>query len=313
MASKPVLVLVASLLIGCGGTDGGSATAGSGGSSGSGGDGIAGSGGVASSETFSIKWGPTEVQPGTESTDCVVRRLGNDAPVFINQIQNVLGATSHHFIVYQVEDEEEQLEPFPCFPFQGSGTTANLLMITQKADDLLRFPEGVAYELEPNQMIRLELHYVNVTAAPQMAEATSTFMTVAEESVEFRAGIEFLGRTGFPTIPRNSMSTFQSFVSVDPSLRDANFFAITGHQHKLGINVVVNLVDQSNNFVESVYDVVDFAWDEPETVRHDPPFRIPGGGQFDLTCDWNNTTNQSVNFGTSVDDEMCFFWAYYYQ
>ena len=52
---------------------------------------------------------------------------------------------------------------------------------------------------------------------------------------------------------------------------------------------------------------------EPETVRHDPPFQIPSGGAFDLTCDWNNTTGDNVGFGTSVDDEMCFFWAYYFE
>jgi hypothetical protein len=47
-------------------------------------------------------------------------------------------------------------------------------------------------------------------------------------------------------------------------------------------------------------------------VYADPPFEIPAGGGFRFTCEWNNTSGQSVGFGESANDEMCFFWAYYY-
>lgn len=307
------------LLVGCG--DGGESN-GAGGTGDTGGvvgtGGTSGTGGAAPDGSFTIKWGPTEVPAGDESTQCVVKRLGNDAPVFISQIRNVLGATSHHFIVYQVDDVVERPEPYDCFPFEGSGSEANLLMITQKADDLLRFPEGVAYELQPGQMIRLELHYINVSAAPQMAEATSTFGMVNEDRVQFRAGIEFLGPVAFPRIEPGKTTTLESLVDVNSALENVNFFAITGHQHKLGTNVLVELLDEDRAVVERVYDIENFVWDEPETTRHDPPFQIPSGGSFNLTCDWDYTNgvpemDPPVIFGTSVDDEMCFFWAYYYQ
>ena len=62
-----------------------------------------------------------------------------------------------------------------------------------------------------------------------------------------------------------------------------------------------------------VYDVANFQWDEPQTVTYnDAPFTVPDGGGFKVTCDWNNRSNESVGFGTSVDDEMCFLWAYYF-
>ncbi|MGB5810572.1 MAG: hypothetical protein WBG86_08590 [Polyangiales bacterium] len=312
MNPKLLLIVTMCALLGAGcGDDSGSSGAGGSGAVG-GADATGGTGGTPSGENFVVKWGPVEVPPG-ESTQCVVKRLGNDTSVFINEVHNVLGATSHHFIVYQVNDTVERPDPYPCSPFEGSGTEANLLMITQKADDRLRFPKGVAYELDAGQMIRLELHFINVSAAPQMAEATSTFGTVAEDSIQFRAGIEFLGPVGFAPIPKNDTATLETPVQVNSALADANFFAITGHQHKLGTNVVVDLVDENRDVVQAVYDVENFVWDEPETVRHEPPFQIPSGGAFNLRCDWNNTTDQPVGFGTSVDDEMCFFWAYYYR
>lgn len=306
----PLLAMM--FLVGCGDDASSVGAGGTAGTGATGGAAAGGTGGAPPGETFTIKWGPREVPPATEATECVVKRLGNDAGVFINQVHNVLGATSHHFIVYQVDDQVERPEPYPCSPFEGSGSSSNLLMITQKADDRLRFPNGVAYELQPGQMIRLELHFINVSAAPQMAEATSTFETVDEDAVEFEAGIEFLGG-GVPSIPPMSTSSVNHIVGVDPALESVKFFAITGHQHKLGTNVLVNLVDADRNLVQPVYDVENFTWDEPETTRHDPPFQIPPGGAFDLTCDWNNTTDAPVGFGTSVDDEMCFFWVYYYE
>lgn len=91
-----------------------------------------------------------------------------------------------------------------------------------------------------------------------------------------------------------------------------NYFAITGHEHKLGTGVTVEGTTGEGVAGVPRYDVDNFRWDEPETVTYDPPFQIPDGGGFNVTCNWNNPDDTKVDFGTSVDDEMCFFWAYYY-
>ena len=64
--------------------------------------------------------------------------------------------------------------------------------------------------------------------------------------------------------------------------------------------------------VDSVYDVPGWLWSEPATVDHAPPFKLPANGGFTFTCNWDNTTTDTVKFGESANDEMCFFWAYYY-
>jgi hypothetical protein len=45
-------------------------------------------------ETYEIAWGPITVPSGTENVQCVNVRLGNDVPVKIRQITNVLGDVS---------------------------------------------------------------------------------------------------------------------------------------------------------------------------------------------------------------------------
>ncbi len=262
-------------------------------------------------ESYTVKWGPTEVPPGTESTQCVVKRLGNPGGTFIHQIENVLGATSHHFIVYKVNDTVEQLKPTPCQPFLDVLEDPPLI-ITQRAEDVLTLPPGVAYQLEPNQMIRLELHYINVSAAPQMAEATSTFIPMPEDEVTDEADVMFMGDIGIVIPARSTATVGPTFIQVPSRFHGVNYFAITGHEHQWGTNVYVETTGGPGMPGTPVYDVTNFQWDEPETVRHDPPFTIPDGGGFNLTCDWNNLSDSPVIFGTGVNDEMCFFWAYYY-
>jgi hypothetical protein len=284
---------------------------GTGGQPGTGGDGGAGGGFVSPPGSFSIKWGPTEVPAEQESTQCVVKRLGNTEPISVGEIRNVLGATSHHFIVYRVNDTEERPEPYPCTPFTDTFNDPPLI-ITQRAEDTLTLPEGVAYNLAPNQMIRLELHYVNPSAASQMAEATSTFVTMPSEEVEYEADVMFLGDTGINIPPMSEWTLGPTFIQIPSRFDGSQFFAITGHEHQWGTNVYVEVAEDGGGAGTPVYDLPFFLWDEPETVTYDPPFTIPGGGGFNLTCDWNNLSNEQVFFGTGVDDEMCFIWAYYF-
>lgn len=295
-----------------GGTGG---TAGSGGGGGGGAGGIAGTGGSAGSggvaEAFSVKWGPVEVPATTESTQCVMKRLGNTEPISVHEIHNVLGATSHHFIVYRVNDTVERPEPYPCSPFTDTLNDPPLI-ITQRSDDRLTLPDGVAYTIPPNQMLRLELHYINPGVAPQMAEATSTFMRMPTEDVENEADIMFLGDTNISIPPMSEATLGPTFLQLPSRFNGVSYFAITGHEHQWGTDVYVEVTEDAGTPGTPVYDIPLFHWDEPETVTYEPPFTVPDGGGFKLTCEWNNLSDQRVSFGTSVDDEMCFIWAYYF-
>ena len=93
-------------------------------------------------------------------------------------------------LVAKVNDETERPDPYPCVPFTDTFNDPPLI-ITQRAEDRLTLPEGVAYTIEPNQMLRLELHYVNVNTTPQMLEATSTFVPMPTDEVENEANITF--------------------------------------------------------------------------------------------------------------------------
>lgn len=317
-------------LLGLAGCDGTSVT-GSGGSggqaTGGGGSGgsattAAGGGGSGGSDVVpgqqSITFGPVTLDPGVENTQCIQARLGNLEQLRVHQLHNLLSQGSHHMIVYRTSDTEEKLTPYDCQPFVDTldPTKGAPLMVTQKHEDTLTLPEGVAFTLAPNQMIRLEVHFINALSEPLEMKATAEFVPIAEKDFKYEADFLFLGDPDID-IPAMSSATlgpvFLPLGKLLPELADtATFFAITGHTHQWGKNVKVDVVKDAADPGTSVYDVPGWSWSEPETVQHDPGFTVPADGGFKFSCEWDNKSDQAVGFGESATDEMCFFWAYYY-
>jgi hypothetical protein len=274
-----------------------------------------------SGDKYELHWGPVTVQPGAENTQCVVVRLANAAPIKVHQMHNVLGPGSHHVIVYRDDmDTAEITTPFDCQPFTGALNPSGMvapMMITQKADDLLTLPDGVAYTLAANQMIRIEMHYINSTDAAITTQATTEFYAAAEASIHDEANILFIGTPDID-LPAGSTMTINEFFSPSRAQLDlstAKFFAITGHTHKLGRDMQVNTAPSAGGTKTSVYAPTPFVWSEPETKTHNPEFMVPSAGGFDFKCTYTNPNpsgTPNVKFGESANNEMCFFWAYYY-
>jgi len=296
---------------------GGSGASGSGsgnGSGGGGGNGGSSSTGVGPTTSYTVTFDPVAVPPGTERTQCIVKRLGNDDMIRVHQIHNVLPNGSHHLIVYRTNDTEEKLAPYDCQPFADTldPSKGSPVMITQKHDETLTLPDNVAFTMQPGQMVRLEMHYINATFEELQIGATSTFITMPEADFKDEADFLFIGNPDIKIAAHSTATLGPTFMKVPDTFNGVKFFGITGHTHQWGTNVTVAKADAQTGPDTSVYDVPNWLWSEPPTVYHDPPFEVPAGGGFRFTCSWDNKSASQVGFGESANDEMCFFWAYYY-
>jgi hypothetical protein len=293
-----------------GSSAGATGTAGSGGSGGTAGVGPV----VASGPAHKVQFGPVTVASGKENTQCVVLRLGNVGKAHIGSIHNELGDSSHHLIVYRVSDTEEITTPFDCEPFTDTfdPTKGSTLMISQKKDDLLQLPAGVGYTLDDNQMLRLEMHYINTTPNEQTLVATSTLTELSDAEFKDEADFLFIGSPDFKIPPHQKHSLGPTPLKLPDEHVGANLFAMTGHEHHHGTNVTVHLSANEEDPGTPLYDVPNWQWSEPATVQFNPTVQLPEGGGFTFTCEWNNTSDKVAKFGESANDEMCFFWAYYY-
>ncbi len=261
-----------------------------------------------------VDFGPIKVAPGVERTQCVTKKLGNTRKIHVGRFQNRLGDASHHLIVYRVNDTVEQPKPVDCRPFADTldPTKGAPIMISQKAEDELVLPKGVGFAMEANQLVRLEMHYVNASATEKTVYATSAMVPMNEADLKDEADFLFVGNPDIRLPPRSKTTLGPTFLKLPESHTGVNFFALTGHEHSLGTDVKVAVAPDKTGAGTPVYDVPGWLWNEPKTVVHDPPFTVPPGGGFRFSCSYDNVTDKQVGFGESAGNEMCFFWAYYY-
>lgn len=262
--------------------------------------------------TYTAFIGDWTMKSGKEVTKCVVKRLDNPTDIWVTKIQTNLGQGSHHLVLYKSDDTEEQTEPFNCTPFTETlGGDTVPLMISQVAEETMALPDGVAFKFGPQQMVRIEAHYLNYFPDDITAHADITFHTLANADVEHEANMMFYGTPDFSIPAGKDHTTPWFYLDVLPGTK---IFAMTGHTHALGTNVEILHSQAKDAQGDAVYPMdLPFQWDEAPIIQYDPPLEFPTGKEgFHYRCSWFNDTGKNVGFGESANKEMCFFWAYYY-
>jgi hypothetical protein len=262
-------------------------------------------------ETYEMKIGDWTVKPGKEGTKCMVKRLDNETAIWVTQIRTVLAKGSHHLIVYHSDETEEQLTPFNCTPFtEAIGGESFPLIISQISEEALTLPPGVAFKFKPGQMIRLEAHFLNYYTDDITAHADVYFDTITEKDVTDEANMLFYGAPDLEIKAGQTVTTSWNFIDV---WEGTKIFAITGHTHAYGTNVEIQTSTAKDINGTHIYPGdKPFEWDEAPIERFDPPLAFNSGDGLRYRCTWTNTGNNTVGFGESGSDEMCFLWAYYY-
>jgi hypothetical protein len=252
------------------------------------------------------------VAAGQEGTECLQVKLSNAAPIDIVQLHNRLSAASHHFIVTALTDPAAVEKPrAACMPFRGAIAGAPLA-ITQKHDDMISLPQGVGYHFNANQVVHLELHYLNASDKTVDVSGEAE-LVAADPSLKLQQGAVLLVGTTDINIPAHMTHQNQpKFLALPQGMDGVQFYAMTGHTHRLGTNVTVSSATNATTPGPQLYAPANYDWEAPEMKSLTPHATIPAGGGFMLQCSWNNTTDAAVSFGESALNEMCFFWAYYY-
>lgn len=262
--------------------------------------------------TLTASMGPITIQSGDEAVKCIVVNLKNPAPAFVRKFKTTLLPGSHHMIVYTTMEAENPV-PFPCQSFGVNGGSA--IFIAQQANSELVFPKDpngvpVGLELQANQMLRLEMHFINTSAGPIDVKGTAEMDVLPDTANIIKSSFAFNGSLNIPTIPAHSEA--DTGVLFLPGIPGTHVFALTTHQHHLGTEMQVWFSNDASDLSNRIADGTN--WADPPLVLCNPPLDFPMGSSkgFAYDCHWKNTTGQDVNGGLSANDEMCFFWDYFY-
>jgi hypothetical protein len=252
------------------------------------------------------------VPPGEEGTKCIKVLLGNADAVDIGEIHNTLSPASHHLVVSAVTDPTEtESGLFDCRPFRAVLIGAPLT-VTQKHDDVIRMPEGVAFPLAARQLMHLEMHYINTGTETQDVTAVSELYPLASPGSVQEASFLIVGNLDIQIPPHSKYETPSAYVELPEAFADVNFYAATGHTHRFGTRATLAVAAGDAGPTTTIYDPQPFSWTDAELEYFDPPVKVPPGGGFRFDCAWDNPTDTTVTYGESALQEMCFFWTYYY-
>jgi hypothetical protein len=296
---------------GSGGASGSTGSAGVAGASGSGGTAGAGGSGTSFDGTrIRARITAQQIPPGGENHVCVVVELPNPEIAWIGNINATLSGGSHHLIVDR-RPAGATLQPNPqvCAPTTGGNDSR--LIIAQQAQTTVALPSGVAFKMEARQPLFLQLHYFNPSNDVRDITGEVEFVlanTSAGAPIEAKS--IFTGTLSIDLAPM-SLGSSEGFFQLRPASGTRHVFALTSHTHKLGVRSTIERVASATSpattpIHESLH------WEEPPLTQFSPPLQFTGTDGLRLKCNYNNTTNARVGFGTGVDQEMCFMWVYYY-
>ncbi len=268
--------------------------------------------------------GPIHLLASEEKTMCVVLRLTNPTPRFVRRVSAHLGEASHHLIVYRSTETTERTTPFVCQGFSGIRDPMHIdtpLLIAQQRDAALELPTNTGVLFAANQMVMLEFHVVNIASAPADVRGDVTLETIAQDPSVVPADVMFWGNLGIH-LPPHTTGTVDFF---NRPWAGVNVFALTSHTHARGVLSTIHVATATTPDAGSadaaapepdIHDARELHrstnWSDPPLTTFSPALHLADGEGFHLVCNYNNTTGRTIEFGQSVDDEMCFMWAYYY-
>lgn len=254
--------------------------------------------------------GPIPLQAGEEKTVCIVKKLPNEEDVVVSNITADLAPGSHHLIVSTTDATEENLTPTPCQTFSSilMGQTKPLIIVNTP-HGVQTFPSGVGVLVPTHQMVRLEGHYLNSSTSAIQGAGTVTFNGVlAAQSPAYQAANTYVWGTAKISLAADA--TFTTPVVFQPGMPDTHVLSITTHEHRLG-----TLVQAWTSSAPGAKDEMlanDSNWSEPTWKMLDTPYDLNGANGLSFQCSWNNTTSDTITFGESALQEMCFLIGFYY-
>jgi hypothetical protein len=179
---------------------------------------------------------------------------------------------------------------------------------TQATHEVQKFPNAAAVRIPPYSRIISDIHILNATQAAVNGHARLTLYTLPLSELKTRLAPFHLGfnvldipplGTSRSTAKCDLYSAFESAFNHPP---DAKLYYILPHYHALGYHFFVSHVAGPRDG-QVLFDSMG-AVGEARGRAFDPPLDLNGDEGLAFGCDFDNPTDQTVQWGFG-DQEMC--------
>jgi hypothetical protein len=218
---------------------------------------------------------------------------------------------SHHMLLYRTDITK--LEPGmdqvqDCYEGMNGSIMSHVRGVlygsqVPKASTML--PDGVAYALASEEVLLLQVHYLNATMAPLESTVNVWLHTTPNKAANL-AGVLFF-YDPFIVVPPASMATAQARCTLP---QDITLLSVFPHYHARGVGYRAYL-DEPSPAADPFYTSTD--WTHPAAWTGGPR-KIAAGSAIRWYCDYDNTSGSSefVSGGSAATNEMCMFTGAYY-
>jgi len=249
--------------------------------------------------TYTITLAHFVVAPGQERYACqdFANPFGG-APAAIHQFASHMTPGSHHLLVFYK-------------PGASDGALADCSGLefapgpygSQRPDDAIVYPEGVAAIVAPTDGFRVQAHYLNASTQPLDVTVEIRLSRIDDAAVRDRAAVLFFSN-GAIDVPAGQSGVVAQKTCTLPFA--VNLLQATGHMHQHGRSFVASAAG-ATIFSSTTYSDV-------APALFDPPLALPAGSALTFACTYDNSDGSApLVFGDSArTDEMCIFTAQFY-
>jgi len=227
---------------------------------------------------------------------------------YVNRVELAKSQYSHHLFLSTVapgsaaDAAASELgvgERVPCVSASsafGEGTVT--VGGAAKPLQTISYPEGIGQRFYGGQKLILDYHYYNTSPDEVEAEVAANFHVVpASEVKKIARGFAAMNLT--IEIPPLAEAAFTGECRFS---QDLLVGGIVRHTHRWGTNYQVWTVDGANQ-ATPLWSSDD--WQEDIEKRFDEPMLFRSGEGFRYRCEFQNTEQRTIRFGTKATDEMC--------
>jgi hypothetical protein len=244
--------------------------------------------------------GDWTLQPGTEDYVCVRTTVTED--LYISEFRAMIPNGTHHTVL-AIDTQGGADGTFPC----EAGTQGSAAIFGSGiGTNPIAFPAGVAVKLTAGQQLLINLHLYNVGDAEITGTSGAEIKTIAASEVEHEAEIVLMGSVANLSVPAGQ-STQIGRCTMNG---DVTLFAVNPHMHQLGTHMKV--IAKSSVAGDVTIHDAPYDFEDQRIYPLTPLVEMKQGDEVEVQCGYDNTTGQTVGFGDSSNDEMCFGTMYRY-
>jgi hypothetical protein len=226
-----------------------------------------------------------------------------DHDIWLKESVGFQSQTGHHIIVYYTMTPQPAGQTRICADSDMAGFRFGVGAGGEGVSQDNKLPGDLAVKIPAGAQIVLNHHYLNAgtTDVPQAQSAIDIYYADPSQPIVQSSSLAFVD---------TSMSLPPGTSAVDYSCTmtgDVQTWMLLPHMHAYGTHITIDHV--SSGGTDRLFDL---DWD-PSYTFHPPqklsdptqPYVLHAGDQFNLHCEYNNTTQSALTFGM----EMCVSYA----